>query len=175
MRKMIVVAILVALVGVMAVPLMASAATFVNIGITATGSDISITCNRTDWAAGSLSPDEVAMTSDNDSWGLITNLTSEAVDVSIHGHNMTGGAVTWTLSDTGAHGAGIVGMQFALHEAAYAAIPVTPSALMINELPAVGGSNTQAFGLWIEAPSSGVGNEAMTMASSGLYLEATID
>lgn len=175
MKKLIVIAALAALVGVMAIPFVASAATSVNIAITATGSEINITCNQSSWDAGTLAASETAQTAIN--WGRVTNDGgSEAVDVSIHGHDMTGGAVTWTLADDATPGDGIIGMQAGQDDAddLFDIIIKKNAAynLLANEIA------TDAyvdFGLKLLAPTANVGNEAMTMASSGLTLTGSID
>ena len=64
MRKLIVVAIILAMC-IMACPQLVGAATYVQIGITATGSDITISCNETDWAVGTVSANEKVWTTDN--------------------------------------------------------------------------------------------------------------
>lgn len=172
MRKLIGVAIIAALVGVLSVPLMVSAATYVQIGITATGSDIDIACNVTDWAVGVVSVNEEAWTTDNTLWGSITNNTSEAVDISVHGHDMTNGGTTWTMSDNGSNGVAIFGMKILKNAGATSNIPRTPSLAWCDELANAG---VQKFGLYFKAPSATLGNLLMTMTGDKLYFEATVD
>ena len=171
MKRLIVVGIILVAMAVMLCPSLVGALSYAQIAITATGSDVSISCSQTDWDAGTLSHDEVAMTTDNDTWGRITNNTSEAVDVTIHGHDMAGSGVTWTLSEDGTNGVATIGMKFVLDGGAYQAIPKTTPAAFKTDLA---GSGTQDFGLYLKAPASGVGNVLMTMSSGGLYFEATL-
>lgn len=172
MRKLIVVAIIVAMC-IMVMPSAVGAATYVQIGITATGSDINISCNESAWAVGTVSANEKVWTTDN-LWATITNSTSEAVDVSIHGHDMTNGGTTWTLSDNGSNAIATFGMKIANSDnLTITNIPRTGTAAWLDELTAAGG--TQKFGLYFYAPSATLGNLLMTMSGLGLYLEATID
>jgi hypothetical protein len=176
MNKVLILTVVVSLMLVLAIPFgVATAATSVNIAITATGSEINITCNQTTWDAGTLSTSETAQTAIN--WGQVQNDGgSEAVDISIHGHDMTGGAVTWTLSDDGNAGDAIIGMAAGLDDAddLYDIVIKKNAAynLLVNELAT---DATEDFGLKFFAPSANVGNEAMTMGSSGLTLTGSID
>lgn len=142
------------------------------IAVTATGSEAAISLgSNTTFACGTLVADEVAQS------GLayfdVTNDGSESVDITIHGHDMTGGAVTWTLADDGNNGDGIIGMYAGLDGDAYNII-VKKSAAYNTLKAGLASSATQKFGLQLEAPSATVGNEAMTMASSGVILTATL-
>jgi hypothetical protein len=175
MRKWLAIAVVGAILVTMAMPFLASAATSVNIAITATGSEINITCNQTSWDAGTLSASETNETAIN--WGQVENDGgSEAVDISIHGHDMTGGVVTWTLADDGNAGAATIGMKAGLDDADdLFDIVIKKTAafnLLVDELAT---DATADFGLKLWAPTSGVGNEAMTMESSGLTLTGSID
>jgi len=174
-KELFIIAALVSILGVMAIPLMASADTSVNIAITATGSEINITCNQTSWDAGTLAASETAQTAIN--WGQVTNDGgSEAVDVSIHGHDMTGGIVTWTLADDATPGDAIIGMQAGLDDAddLYDIVIKKSAAynLLSNELATDASDN---FGIKFYAPTVNVGNEAMTMGDNGVVLTGSID
>jgi hypothetical protein len=170
MRKLIVVAIILAMC-VMVCPQLVGAATYVQIGITATGSDITISCNETDWSVGTVGVNEEVWTTDN-MWATLTNSTTEAVDVSIHGHDMSNGGTTWTMSDNGSNAVATFGMKINLSDNVTSTnIPRTPSAAWLDEMV----TGTQQFGLYFIAPSLTLGNLLMTMANGGLYLEATID
>lgn len=169
-------AILVVLAIIMAIGLVGivqAGTTTVNIAITAQGSEISITCNQTDWDAGTLAASETAES--GLSWGQVENDGgAEAVDISIRGYDMTGGAVTWTLSDDGNAGSGIIGMNAGLEGGSYNIVIKKNASynLLVDELAT---DATQNFGLQLKAPTAAVGNEAMTMASSGLLLTGLID
>lgn len=168
MKKYLAVVILVALVGIMAVPLVASAATSVNIAITATGSEVNISCNQTAWAVGTIHLSDVAYTSDNLLWGLFTNSGSEHCNIVCHGHNMTGGS-GWTLDNT-TPGSGVFVMRGSVAAVGDVGVCTSDNAFVSN----LGEGATQTFGLVFYGPTVAVGNSAMTMASSGLLFTATI-
>ena len=151
------------------------ASTTANITITATGSEVDISCNQTIWAIGTVQATQTYATTIT--WGLVTNDGSEDVDVAISGDNMTGGAVVWVLSDDGNAGAGIIGMNAGLDDAddLYDIVIKrnTTFNLLVDELTGSGG--TEAFGLQFKSPTSGVGNEAMTMINGGVWLTGSID
>jgi hypothetical protein len=171
MKKLVCLVVVLAICLVMAMPLIAGAATFVQIGITATGSDISVTCNVTDWAVGTVHASDNISTTDN-VWGNIVNATSEAVDISVHGHDMANGGTTWTLTDTGTGGAGAFSMWVLPDGDAPVRVVKTGTTAWLDELGA--GSN-HSFGLNFMAPTATLGNLLMTMGGDKLYFEATID
>lgn len=172
MKKLICLAVVLVLGLVMAMPFVASATgTFVQIGITATGSDIDITCNVTDWAVGVVHANDNISTTDN-VWGSITNNTSEAVDVSVHGHDMSNGGTTWTLTDTGTGGVASFSMWVLNSDNATTAMVKTTPTAWLDELAAAA---SQSFGLNFMAPTATLGNLLMTMEGDKLYFEATID
>jgi hypothetical protein len=163
MKKLIVVAILVALVGVMAVPLMASGASFVNIAITAQGSEIDISCNQTAWVVGTVHNGETKYTpdADNVTWGYFTNNGSEATDIVCHGHNMTGGT-GWTMDNTTA-GAATFAMQGSVTTVGDTEIHSGADAIFVSDLGITHPTHDNAFGLVFKVPTSGTGNAEMTM------------
>jgi hypothetical protein len=169
MKKLVLVAILVALVGVVALPFVVSAATTVNIAITATGSEVSLTCNQTAWAVGIVHLADTIYTSDNLTWGEFTNGGSEAMDIVCHAHDMTGGAVTWTLHNT-TPGAATFAMMGSIASENDTEIHTSDYAF-VTDLAA---SGTQTFGLVFKAPTSGLGNEAMTMTSDNVLFTGSI-
>lgn len=172
MKKLIVVAILVALVGVMAVPLMASGASTLNIAITAQGSEIDISDNVAAWDVGTVQQGHAAYaTVPPKDWGRITNNGFEDVDITVSSDNMTGGAVTWHNDDDGNGGAGSFGMTAVLAASTVIIKDKTSVVLqLVDEL-----DTTLDYGLEFDPPTSGTGNEAMTMANGGLTFTASID
>jgi hypothetical protein len=91
----------------------------------------------------------------------VTNNSNVVANITIHGHDMTGAGKTWTLSDTGAGGVGIIGMNAGLSGGSYNI--VVRKNTSYNELKhALAVSGTQQFGLQLVAPTSNVGNVAMS-------------
>ena len=179
-NKLVILAVLAALVlAICPVMVTMAGGTTIDITITAQGSEIDISDNDTvGWDIGTVQQgsSQLYQTGAACTWDLVTNNGSEAVDISIHGHDMTGNAVTWNLVTTaGAAGdfamkAGLAGQTF------YPGIEINEAADSPYELlkGALGSGLTQAFGLKFFAPTSGVGNEAMTMGGAGITLTGTI-
>jgi hypothetical protein len=174
MKKLIVLAICMALVGVMVVPLMASGASTLNIAITAQGSEIDITDNVSAWNVGTVQQGHAAYpTTPDKTWGRITNNGAEAVDITVGGEDMTGGAVTWTCAADGNGAAGSYGMTIVL--AASTVVVKDNDGAMNVLVDELAGSGTLDYGMEFDPPTSGTGNEAMTMLESGLVFTASID
>jgi len=166
MKKLICLAVVLAIGLVMAIPMLASAATSVNIAITATGSEINGTCNQTAWAVGTVQLSQTKYTSDNLVWGKFTNSGSEHMDVVCHGHDMTGGT-GWTLHNT-TPGAATFAMMGSITTVGDVEIHTSNFAFLSN----ITTDNT--FGLVFKGPTSAVGNSAMTMTDSGLLFTFSI-
>lgn len=168
MKKLICLAVVLAIGLVMAIPVLASAATTVNIAITATGSEVNISCNQTAWAVGTVHLSDTILTSDNLVWGLFTNSGSEHCNIVCHGHDMTGGS-GWTLDNT-TPGSGVFVMRGSVATVGDVGVCTSDNAFVTN----LGEGATQTFGLVFYGPTAAVGNSAMTMADSGLLFTATI-
>lgn len=180
MRK-ILVGIIVALVTICLIPMsvLATGGTTQNIAVTATGSEVNITCDQTTWEIGTVSASETVITGTGSNWGTITNNSTEAVNVTIHGHDMTGSGVTWTLADDSVPGAATIGILFSkddgdgVYDEGWTATNyVKKSTSYVEVATGLANAGTQLFGMKFFAPTSGVGNAAMTMGSSGVVLTA---
>ena len=86
----------------------------------------------------------------------ITNTGGVAVDITIHGHDMTGSGTTWTLSDTATPGDGICGYLAGLEGGSYTIIVKknTTYNTLKSDLAA---SGTQKFGLELLTPTVNMG------------------
>lgn len=172
MKKLIVGITLLALVCAL-VPLSVLADTAQYITITATGSEVDITCNWTAWNVGTVHlSDNIGSGPDGGhiyTEGEMTNDGSESVDITIFGENMTDNLTTtnWVLSNTATAGAATFGMRGGT---------TTDNIIIKQELAlpynyiieALAGSGTTIqFGLEFLAPTSGVGNVEMRMLKIG--------
>lgn len=83
----------------------------------------------------------------------VTNSSGFAVDITIHGHDMTGGATPWTLSDTATAGADTYGLKAGIEGGDYT-IVVKKNAAYNTLKAALAASGTQRWGLKIYAPTS---------------------
>jgi hypothetical protein len=117
-----------------------------------------------DWDFGSLAASGPTNTANT---GLacftLTNDGNVVENVSIHGHDATGAGVTWTLSDTGAGGDAIYGLDAGLSGGSYNI--VVRKNTVYNELKhGLAVSGTQQWGLEIYAPTNNatIGSSAMT-------------
>ena len=157
----------------------AEAATSCNIDVTAQGSEIDISCNVTLWDIGiwegSDSPVETGLT-----WGEITNNGSEAVDLTVYGNDMDDGVVVVTWVCGSAAGAAQFEINLGLEGGSYNQDVKkegdTPYTTWKSGLASLG---TQAFGFQFNGPTTGVGNEAMTMTNgsdgmAGLVITASL-
>ena len=137
-----------------------------NIDITATGSEVNISCNVTLWAIGTVRASATENTTPGYEWGAVSNLGSEAVNVTVYGNDMEGGAVTWTLSSNSAGAA-----QFLMYVNTGAGDNYTIekefAGPYLQWATGIAASANQTFGLYFEGPTSGVGNEAMQMTNGG--------
>jgi hypothetical protein len=91
----------------------------------------------------------------------LTNNSSVAIDAVIHGHDMTGSGVTWTLSDTATPGDGICGYLAGLEGGSYNIIMkknTTYNTLKSN----LAASGTQKFGLELLSPTANLGSVQVT-------------
>ena len=91
----------------------------------------------------------------------ITNTGGVAVDITIHGHDMTGSGTTWTLSDTATPGDGICGYLAGLEGGSYNIIVkknTTYNTLKSN----LAASGTQKFGLELLSPTANLGSVQVT-------------
>ena len=91
----------------------------------------------------------------------LTNNSSVAIDAVIHGHDMTGSGVTWTLSDTATPGDGICGYLAGLEGGSYTIIVKknTTYNTLKSDLAA---SGTQKFGLELLSPTANLGSVQVT-------------
>jgi len=99
----------------------------------------------------------------------ITNTGGVAVDITIHGHDMTGSGTTWTLSDTATPGDGICGYLAGLEGGSYNIIVkknTTYNTLKGN----LAVSGTQKFGLELLTPTANLGS---VQVSGTITLTAT--
>lgn len=168
MKKLIVVAIIMAMLAIMAFPLFSSAASVLYITITATGSEVSITCNQTAWNVGTVQASTTATTAIN--WARLTNAGSEAVDVTIAGRSMknAGGTNTWTLANDASPGSAIFGMEAGLDDAGdLYDITIKNVGETLNKLVDELAPGNQDFGLKFYAPTSTLGNDVMEMVGAG--------
>ena len=174
-------------------PGVTSAASTLYIDITATGSEVTITCNCTAWAIG------VVHNNDNISTGFsycnVTNTTSEAVEITAHGNEMkdsaTGAAETWTLDSTGTPGANTFALFIGVNDTEdhWNTIVREHDDGSFDKLDNDGDTTLAAsdhwdFGFCFLAPTSSTGNEAMIMcddtgsetndADNGLTLIAAV-
>lgn len=187
MKKQIVVGIILAAMLCALVPLSVLADTVQYITITATGSDVDITCNQTSWNVGTVHANDNIQTSCTGgwfNWGNVQNDGSEAVNVAISGENMTDAAVGfwWALSDTATVGASTFGMRAGLTFSSDNII-IKKSVAFNDLFHALLTGTSDNFGLEFLAPSSGVGNLTMEMVGAtdlpsdvprGLVLTGTI-
>lgn len=169
--------IVVLLVGVLlTMPSAAIAGTYDSITITATGAEINIRVNTSAWAIGFVYADTVYTTGDLDTaaWATMENLGGEAVDITVHGHDMkdSGNSDTWDLSDDGSNGADTIGMYAGLNDGDDTFDVVIREAESYNYLWGGAGaelaaSSSQEFGLQFESPTSMSTYEAMEMVGDG--------
>lgn len=156
----------------LALPGVAGAASTLYIDITATGSEITITCNCTAWAVGTVSASENVSTVLT--YCNVTNTTSEAVEITAHGNEMedaaTGAAKTWVLNSTGAPGAAAIGMFIGVDDTNddWETTIREHDDGSFDKLDNDGDTTLAAsdywnFGFDFLAPTSSVGNEAMIM------------
>jgi hypothetical protein len=179
----------------MALPGIAGAASTLYIDITATGSEVTITCNDTIWAIGVVSAGDNVSTAIG--YFKLSNTTSEAVNVTIHGNEMvdvaTGAAENWTMSATGTPGANTFGMRAGVDDADDDWDTLIKdhdsggfSTLAFDADDSLAAADDWDFGFNFLPPSSSVGNSAMVMsddtgaqfaeggATNGVTLIATI-
>ena len=99
----------------------------------------------------------------------ITNTGGVAIDITIHGHDMTGSGVTWTLSDTATPGDGICGYLAGLEGGSYT-IVVKKNATYNTLKGNLAVSGTQKFGLELLTPTANLGS---VQVSGTITLTAT--
>lgn len=166
----------------MAVPQALFAASTAYITITAQGSEVDITCNTTSWNVGTVGASDNIAT--GTAWARITNNTSEAVDITIHGHDMksTDNLTTWDLSDNGSNADAVFGMEAALSGGLFN-VDIREAAAFNTLKSDLASAATQDFGMCFVAPSATVGNKTMEMVGEtnsnvetprGVCLTATI-
>jgi hypothetical protein len=174
MKRIAVITIL-ALMLVLAMPLVAAASTCY-IDITATGSEIDITCNCTVWAIGTVGASENISTSQT--YCYVLNETSQPVTITVHGNEMvdvaTGAGTTWTMSATGTPGAATFGLRIGVDDTGnYWDVLIKDFAdnpyntMKYDADTTLGASDNWSFGFNFLSPTSGVGNEAMVMSDDG--------
>lgn len=169
MKRIAVVTIL-ALMLVLAMPLVSLGASTLYIDITATGSELDISDNVAAWDVGVVSANDNKTTAIT--WGSITNNTSTEVTIRVYGNDMkdaaTGSAKTWTLATAidAATFAMKVGLDddddtFDIVVKKYGDTPY--NTLLFNADATLDADDSWDYGLNFLAPSSSVGNEAMIM------------
>ena len=187
MKKLIAVGIILGALAVMLCPSIAGAASVAYIDITATGSEINITCNETLWAVGTVND---AFTTENTgfTWGRITNDTSEEVHLTVNGNEMvdiaTGAGVVWDLDGDGSPAAGDFSMQVGINDSAPAYdydiedFADAPFLFLVYDADDTldGGGATWDFGLKFDSGGNpGLGNEAMVMSNAAGTSHAVLD
>lgn len=93
----------------------------------------------------------------------VTNTGGVTVNITIHGHDMTGSGYTWTLSDDASRGSDIYGMNSGLEGGSYNII--VKRSTSYNTLKAglaASGTTTQKWGLQFLSPSTSTGSAAMS-------------
>jgi len=167
MRKVVIMATLFALLMTMGLSQLVSASSVLYITITATGSEIDITCNRTGWTVGIVNASGNVTTGVARTWAQLESKGTEDVDVTIGGRSMknAAGTVTWTLADDGAAGAATFGM-YAGHAGKYWNVLIKNVGETLNKLVTNFSAGTQNFGLCFLAPTETLGNEVMEMVGA---------
>lgn len=183
LRILVMIAVMLGLVVPAFIPQVSNAAATAYITITATGSEVDITCNVTAWNVGNVSASDNIFTSDN--YFMITNNTSEGIDITIHGHDMksTDNLTTWDLSDNGTSSiTPAFGMQATWHTGT-CNVTIREAAAFNTLVVDLAAYGTQDFGMCFIAPSANVGNKVMEMVGEtgsnvetprGVCLTATI-
>jgi hypothetical protein len=166
-NKLVVLAILAALVLAICPVMVTMAGTVLNITITAQGSEIDVSCNRTAWNVGTVHLSDNINT--GTSWGLLTNDGAEAVDVTIAGRSMknAGSTITWTLANDGIAGTTIFGMWAGLDGDDTPDITIKNVGQTLDKIVDELATGTQDFDLWFLAPSATMGNDSMEMVGAG--------
>jgi hypothetical protein len=166
-NKLVVFAILAALVLALCPVMVTMAGTVLNITITAQGSEIDVSCNRTAWNVGTVHLSDNINT--GTSWGLLTNSGSEAVDVTIAGRDMknAGSTITWTFDNTGVAGVATFGMWAGLDGNDTPDILILEVGDTLEKLVDELATGTQDFDLWFYAPTATLGNDSMEMVGAG--------
>jgi hypothetical protein len=142
------------------------------IDITATGAEVTISCNCTAWAVGTVIANDDILTSY--SYCNVTNSTSQAVEITIHGNEMkdaaTGAVKTWTLDSTATAGAATIGMKAGVNDTTDNMQTIIRehddgsfAKLTFDTDTTLAASDSWLFGMEFLAPTSSLGNEAMIM------------
>lgn len=119
----------------------------------ATGCSPSISLNVYSWnVSGGAAVDLSSTYNTGLTYFTITNNSGGAVDITIHGTDMTGGGFTWTLSDTATAGDMIYGMKAGLSGTSYN-ITVKKNAVYNTLVAGLADSGTQDFGLELYTPT----------------------
>lgn len=148
-------------IGILLLPTSALAGDSVNIAVLVTGGEdiLDITNVSDNYSFGSVH------ISDNKSTGLdyflLTNVGNVDLDISIYGEDLTGGLVTWTLSDLAVPDSATYGMKAGSEGGSYSiVIKKTESYNLLKG--DLGVSENVSWGFEAYFPTSNLGNESMS-------------
>lgn len=116
----------------------------------------SISLNQTSWSVNSGNPVSASSTYETAiNWCRITNNSGGTVNITIHGHDMTGGGYTWDLADDATPGSMTYGLKAGLDDADDTFDIIVRETETFNVLVGnMADSATQDFGLKLWAPTA---------------------